>query len=192
MSAADNLGQQWHQPELNYFGSEHTKNPKYLGEVKGRPMVESDMPEGLAYKHPISSYGTPRRLSVYDMSDKTKRSSTNEKGLVKDEHGETGLVGASDFYREPPTKGWDEVSFDKEGNKTVTPGKIHQHVNIGYMQTAEGHRGGGVGRQMFDYMHNTTPEGSTLNVGKAAHDATLHMSKKAEKARPGSVHYKIW
>lgn len=181
---------QWQQPELNYFGTEATKNQNYMGEVNGRPMVESDMPEGLAYQHPIRSYGTPRRLSIYDMTDNTKRSSTDARGLVSDPNGEHGLVGVADFYREPERKGWDEITIDENGNKTVTPGKTFADVNIGYMQSAA--KGKGVGRQMFDYMLNTTPENSTLNVGRAAHDATLHMAKKADKEKPGSVSYKLW
>jgi len=181
---------QWQQPELNYFGTDATKNQNYVGEVNGRPMVESDMPEKLAYQHPIRSYGTPRRLSIYDMTDSTKRSSNNERGLVKDPNGEKGLVGAADFYREPERKGSNRVTIDEKGNKTVTPGKTFADVNVGYMQSAN--RGKGVGRQMFDYMLNTTPENSTLNVGRAVSDETLHMAQKADKEKPGSVHYKVW
>ena len=53
-------------------------------------------------------------------------------------------------------------------------------------------RGGGIGRQMFDYMHKTTPEGSVLNVGKAIHDATLHMAKKLDTEKPNAVRYKFF
>jgi hypothetical protein len=60
------------------------------------------------------------------------------------------------------------------------------------MQVHGRNQGGGIGRQMFDYMHKTTPEGSRLNVGKAAHDATLHMAKKLRAEKPGSVDYKIF
>jgi hypothetical protein len=45
---------------------------------------------------------------------------------------------------------------------------------------------------MFDYMHKSTPEGSVLNVGKAAHDATLHMAKKLDKEKPNAVRYKFF
>lgn len=144
-----------------------------FSDAAGRHYVEHDMPESLAYQHPLKSYGTPRRLSVYDPSDTTKRSFNTEKGIMPDEKGEPGLVGVSDFYREPETH-----SF--------------QDVNVGYMQVASEHRGGGIGRQMFNYMHKTTPKGNRLNVGIAASDETLHMAKKAEKENPGSVHYKLW
>jgi GNAT superfamily N-acetyltransferase len=144
-----------------------------FSDAAGRHYVEHDMPESLAYKHPIRSYGEARRLSVYDPSDTTKRSFNTDKGIIKDENGEPGLVGVSDFYREPESH-----SF--------------QDVNIGYMQVAPEHRGGGIGRQMFDYMHKTTPEGNQLNVGLAASDETLHMAKKAEKEKPGSVKWKMF
>jgi hypothetical protein len=176
----------WEQQEFNYFGSNDTQNPNYMGEVDGRPMVESDMPEGLAYKHPIRSYGKPRRISVYDMSDVTKRSSTGEKGLINDpDTGERGLVGVSDFYREPERPGLTTV--DKDGKKTTS---TMADVNVGYMQSALENKG--IGRQMFNHMLNTTPTGSQLNVGLAASDATLHMAKKAQKENPGSVSYKVW
>lgn len=181
---------QWNQPELNYFGTDATKNQNYVGEVNGRPMVESDMPESLAYQHPIRSYGNPRRLSVYDMTDSTKRSSNNERGLVSDPNGEPGLVGAADFYREPERKAPNLVTVDEKGNIVSTPGKPFADVNVGYIQSAT--QGKGIGRQMFDYMLNTTPKNSTLNVGRAVSDETLHMAEKAAKEKPGSVSYKRW
>ena len=60
------------------------------------------------------------------------------------------------------------------------------------MRVNEKYQGGGIGRQMFDYMHKTTPAGSILNVGKAASDATLHMSKKLSTEKPGSIKYKLF
>lgn len=150
--------------------------PRYaeFADAAGRHYVEHDMPEDVAYKHPIRSYGEARRLSVYDPSDTTKRRVDSQRGIVNDpENGEPGLVGHSDFYREPETH-----SF--------------QDTNIGYMSVAPEHRGGGVGRQMFDYMHKTTPQDNRLNIGIAAHDATVHMAQKADEQKPGTVHWKMF
>ena len=69
----------------------------------GRHYVEHDMPEETAYKHPIRSYGDARRLSVYDTKDTTPRAVDPKGGGIKESpKGEPGLVGYSDFYREPP------------------------------------------------------------------------------------------
>jgi hypothetical protein len=160
----------------------------------GRHYVEHDMPEETAYQHPIRSYGDARRLSVYDPKDSTLRSSKNTGGhIAEDPKGEPGLVGYSDFYREPlRDTGVTFVHKDEHGNETRERAKPIADVNVGFMSVHDKYKGGGIGRQMFDYMHKTTPAGSVLNVGKAAHDATLHMSKKLNEEKPGSVKYKLF
>ena len=160
----------------------------------GRHYVEHDMPEETAYQHPIRSYGEPRRLSVYDPKDPTPRK-VDPKGGSLQEHpkGEPGLVGYSDFYREPPrSSGISFVKKDEKGNEIKSTPSVIADTNIGYMRVHEKYKGGGIGRQMFDYMHKTTPEGSILNVGKAASDATLHMSEKLRKEKPDSIKYKLF
>ena len=169
--------------------------PRYaeFADAAGRHYVEHDMPEELAGKHPLRSYGEPRRLSVYDPSDTTKRRVDVKSGIVNDpEKGEPGFVGHADFYREKPSSGIVFVSKDEHGNEKRTQSDPIADVNIGYMSVAHQHQGGGIGRQMFDYMHKTTPEGSRLNVGIAGHDATQHMAKKAQQEKPGSVHWKMF
>jgi hypothetical protein len=160
----------------------------------GRHYVEHDMPEETAYKHPIRSYGDARRLSVYDTKDTTPRAVDPKGGGIKDSpKGEPGLVGYSDFYREPVREsGITFVTTDEHGNKTSRAAKPIADTNIGYMRVNEKYQGGGIGRQMFDYMHKTTPAGSILNVGKAASDATLHMSEKLKKEKPDSIKYKLF
>jgi GNAT superfamily N-acetyltransferase len=160
----------------------------------GRHYVEHDMPEETAYQHPIRSYGDARRLSVYDTKDATLRSSKNTGGhIAEDPKGEPGLVGYSDFYREPlRDTGVTFVHKDEHGNETRERAKPIADVNVGFMSVHDKYKGGGIGRQMFDYMHKTTPAGSVLNVGKAAHNATLHMSKKLSEEKPGSVKYKLF
>ena len=165
-----------------------------FSDAAGRHYVEHDMPDDVAYTHPLRSYGEPRRLSVYDPADTTRRRIDTQKGIVTDpEKGEPGLVGHSDFYREPPSQGITFIHKDEKGNivSKETPPPIAD-VNIGYMNVVDAHKGGGIGRQMFDYMHKTTPEGSLLNVGIAGHDATEHMAKKAAKEKPGSVKWKMF
>ena len=158
----------------------------------GRHYVEHDMPEDMAYSHPIRSYGDPRRLSVYDPSDTTKRVVSPEGGGVK-EHpkGEPGLVGYSDFYREEP-RSVTHILRDEHGNETREKAPPIADVNVGYMSVHSKYQGGGIGRQMFDYMHKTTPEGSILNVGRAASNETLHMAKKLEEEKPNAVRYKLF
>ena len=160
----------------------------------GRHYVEHDMPEETAYKHPIRSYGDARRLSVYDTKDPTPRAVDPKGGGIKDSpKGEPGLVGYSDFYREPPRdSGITFVTKDQKGNEVREKSKPIADTNIGYMRVNEKYQGGGIGRQMFDYMHKTTPAGSILNVGKAASEATLHMSEKLKKEKPDSIKYKLF
>ena len=160
----------------------------------GRHYVEHDMPEETAYQHPIRSYGEPRRLSVYDPKDPTPRAVDPQGGGVRENpKGEPGLVGYSDFYREQPrSSGISFIKKDEKGNEIKSTPSIIADTNIGYMRVHEKYKGGGIGRQMFDYMHKTTPEGSILNVGKAASNETLHMSEKLSKEKPGSVKYKLF
>lgn len=160
----------------------------------GRHYVEHDMPEETAYQHPIRSYGDARRLSVYDPKDSTPRKVDPKGGGVRENpKGEPGLVGYSDFYREPVREsGLTFVTRDQHGNETREKPKPIADTNIGYMRVNEKYQGGGIGRQMFDYMHKTTPEGSILNVGKAASNATLHMSEKLKKEKPDSIKYKLF
>jgi GNAT superfamily N-acetyltransferase len=169
--------------------------PRYaeFADAAGHHYVEHDMPDDVAYKHPLRSYGDARRLSVYDPADTTKRRIDTKSGIVNDaEKGEPGLIGHADFYREEPSAGITWVSKDKEGNEVRTKSNPIADTNIGYMSVADSHRGGGIGRQMFDYMHKTTPEGSRLNVGIAGHDATEHMARKAQAEKPGSVSWKMF
>jgi len=165
-----------------------------FADAAGRHYVEHDMPESMAYQHPISSYGEPRRLSVYDPADTARRSIEPKHGSIQeDPKGEPGLVGYSDFYREPLREsGVTFVSKDEQGNEVRHKSNPIADVNVGFMSVHPQHQGGGIGRQMFNYMHKTTPEGSLLNVGRAAHDATLHMAQKAHEEKPGSVKYKFF
>jgi hypothetical protein len=160
----------------------------------GRHYVEHDMPEETAYKHPIRSYGDARRLSVYDPKDSTPRTVDPKGGGVRENpKGEPGLVGYSDFYREPVRdSGITFVTKDQQGNEVREKSKPIADTNIGYMRVHDQYKGGGIGRQMFDYMHKTTPEGSILNVGKAASNETLHMSEKLKKEKPDSIKYKLF
>jgi GNAT superfamily N-acetyltransferase len=160
----------------------------------GRHYVEHDMPEETAYKHPIRSYGDARRLSVYDTKDSTPRTVDPKGGGVRENpKGEPGLVGYSDFYREPVRdSGITFVTKDQQGNEVREKSKPIADTNIGYMRVHDQYKGGGIGRQMFDYMHKTTPEGSILNVGKAASNETLHMSEKLKKEKPDSIKYKLF
>ena len=165
-----------------------------FGDATGHHYVEHDMPESTAYKHPIRSYGEPRRLSVYDPADPTPRSASPHGHIADDPKGEPGLIGYSDFYREPPTEhSYTSVRKDEAGNETrerIT--NTIADTNVGFMTVHDKYRGGGVGRQMFDYMHKTTPEGSVLNVGKVAHAATEHMAKKLREEKPDSIRYKFF
>ena len=166
-----------------------------FGDARGHHYVEHDMPESTAYKHPIRSFGEPRRLSAYNPADPTPRSVDPVHGHITDDpKGEPGLVGYSDFYREPPNSfSYISVHKDESGNETRE--KITNTIadtNVGFMTVHDKYRGGGVGRQMFNYMHKTTPEGSVLNVGKVAHAATEHMAKKLSQEKPNSVKYKLF
>jgi hypothetical protein len=163
-----------------------------FADASGHHYVEHDMPESMAYQHPIRSYGEPRRLSVYNPADSTPRAVDHRGDIKDDPKGEPGLVGYSDFYREEPRSMITNISKDEHGNEVRTPAPPIADTNVGYMEVHGKNRGGGIGRQMFDYMHKTTPEGSLLNVGKVASPATEHMAKKLRAEKPGSVDYKIF
>jgi hypothetical protein len=163
-----------------------------FADASGHHYVEHDMPESMAYQHPIRSYGEPRRLSVYNPADSTPRVVDHRGDIKDDPKGEPGLVGYSDFYREEPRSGLTFISKDEHGNEVREDSPPIADTNVGYMEVHGKNRGGGIGRQMFDYMHKTTPEGSLLNVGKVASPATEHMAKKLRAEKPGSVDYKIF
>jgi hypothetical protein len=165
-----------------------------FADASGHHYVEHDMPKEMAYQHPIRSYGEPRRLSVYNPADPTPRTIDPVHGDIKDHpQGEPGLVGYSDFYREQKRdSGIVFVRKDEQGNETREKAPPIADTNVGYMEVHGKNRGGGIGRQMFDYMHKTTPEGSILNVGKVASPATEHMAKKLSKEKPDSVRYKLF
>jgi hypothetical protein len=163
-----------------------------FADASGHHYVEHDMPASMAYQHPIRSYGEPRRLSVYNPADSTPRVVDHRGDIKDDPKGEPGLVGYSDFYREEPRSMITHISKDEHGNEVRTPAPPIADTNVGYMEVHGKNRGGGIGRQMFDYMHKTTPEGSLLNVGKVASPATEHMAKKLRAEKPGSVDYKIF
>jgi hypothetical protein len=163
-----------------------------FADASGHHYVEHDMPASMAYQHPIRSYGEPRRLSVYNPADSTPRAVDTRGDIKDDPKGEPGLVGYSDFYREEPRSMITHISKDEHGNEVRTPAPPIADTNVGYMEVHGKNRGGGIGRQMFDYMHKTTPEGSLLNVGKVASPATEHMAKKLRAEKPGSVDYKIF
>jgi hypothetical protein len=170
--------------------------PRYaeFQDAAGRHYVEHDMPEETAYQHPIRSYGEPRRLSVYDTKDPTPRVVDPKGGGVRENpKGEPGLIGYSDFYREEPrSSGISFIKKDEKGNQIESKPSVIADVNVGYMRVHDKYQGGGVGRQMFDYMHKTTPEGQRLNVGRVAHAATEHMAQKLREQKPDAVHYKMF
>jgi GNAT superfamily N-acetyltransferase len=138
----------------------------------GRRIVEGPMPEETQWKHTLSSYGEPRRISVYD--DNAPESFSGPY-LREDKSGEKGLIAYADVYRQP--EAYDRASYsvrEESGRRRLYFGG--GTTNVGYMTAAGKYQGGGVGRQLFDYVINTTP--SHVDLGTIAHDSMRHMYKK--------------
>jgi GNAT superfamily N-acetyltransferase len=138
----------------------------------GRRIVEGPMPEETKWQHTLSSYGEPRRISMYDDN---APESFGGPYLREDMPGEKGLIGYADVYRQPAE--YDRALYsvrEESGRRRLYFGG--GTTNVGYMTAAGKYRGGGVGRQLFDYVLNTTP--SHVNLGTIAHDSMLHMYKK--------------
>lgn len=145
-------------------------------DAAGRKYVETDMPKDYQYKHKLSSFGEPRRLEVYHPEDKTPRKVT--RGYVSDvpegKRGKKGLIGYMDFYREPT---------DYHSGST----------NIGFMNVHDKFKGGGVSRQMVEYLDKTTPEKGQVNFGEIHHIAAAKVASDMEKANPGRFRSKgLW
>lgn len=120
----------------DYQGPEHLK------------FEETAMPKEQQYQHGLRSYGEPRRVHVYDSNDATPRRVSPEHGYIEEHpEGKPGLVGYTDMYREP------EEFHNKDGNVKVEGG----HVNVGFMNVPNHLQGGGIGRQMFNYVTKTVP-----------------------------------
>lgn len=145
----------------------------------GRIYKEVPMPAEYAYDHPLHSYGEPRRLEVVDPSE--SRRFAVSKGYVRpNEEGTPGLVGYTDFYREPPR----ERGF-------VGERQVLADTNIGFMNVHPEHQQRGIASEMVKYIDRTTDPNSTVNMGKAMHEATVYISQNINKEKPNRVHYKM-
>lgn len=165
-------------------------------DAAGRKYVETDMPKSYQYKHKLSSFGQPRRLSVYDPNDPTPRKI--KRGYVSDvkegERGKKGLVGYVDFYREPREIVGTSIHTDEHGNQTKQPIEAKPNTNIGFMTVHDKHRGGGISTQMAEYLNKTTPEDARLNFGEVHHIGIAKIAAKMERENPsGRIHAKgLW
>lgn len=153
--------------------------------------MEFPMPEDHAYEHPLHSYGEPRRLQVIDPNE-TRRFSI-ENGYVRpNDRGTQGLIGYTDFYREPPTqKGMIWKVTDENGNtRKEDRRRMAADSNIGFMNVHDDHMKQGIAKEMINHIDRTTDEGSNINMGKAMHDATVYISEGINDQKPGRVTYK--
>ena len=161
----------------------------------GRKYVETDMPKSYQYRHNLSSFGEPRRLEVYHPEDKTPRKIT--RGYVSDvpegKRGKKGLIGYMDFYREPREVVGTSTYVDESGNETKRPIEAKPNTNIGFMNVHDKFKGGGISRQMVNYLDKTTPEDARINFGEVHHRAVAKIAMDMEKERPQHVHAKgLW
>lgn len=154
----------WIKDNIDYSTNSFT-------DPNGIYIVETSMPEDVAYKHHIEVFGVPRRISAYNPNDtrKFKVDVTTFK-LLQDEDGEQGFIGYLDFYKQ-----------EKDGNV---------NSNVGIMYLYPDYRGKGISREMTDYLEIITPLGSKLNVGNAGDSSIFYMAKKWEDEHPGRVDYK--
>ncbi len=156
----------------------------------GRHYVEGEMPEQVKYRHKLSSFGEPRRISVYDPSDSTPRRASETGHIEEHPHGEPGLVGYADIYRE---KGGEHFGtlVDQHGNKEPMISKAH--TNIGFVTVEPKHRGGGISKQLINYVDKTTPADAQVNFGEIAHMGMAKIAMKMEAQDPNRIHAKdLW
>lgn len=180
---------------------------------KGLVIKEEDMPKSFQGIHSLlpedMAKSTPRRVYAfdpkstekrrvagrdlypsyhkdeegYDDYDRPKRENGQIQGNFVEGEGKKGLVGYTDIYREPET-----ATVDREkGVVHFTPGASH----VGYAQVPDNLRGGGIGAQMLDYVHNTSgkqPEdGFKTNLGAIASKNVMNWGNKKNDEDSGSV-----
>lgn len=156
----------------------------------GRHYVEGEMPEQVKYRHKLSSFGEPRRISVYDPSDPTPRHANEQGGIVEHPKGEPGLVGYADIYREKAGEHFGTL-VDQHGNREPLLSKAH--TNIGYVTVEPKHRGGGISKQLINYIDKTTPADAQVNFGEIAHMGMAKIAMKMEAENPHRIHEKgLW
>jgi hypothetical protein len=160
----------------------------------GRHYMEFPMPEDHAYDHPLHSYGEPRRLQVIDPNE-TRKFTIKEGYVTPSETGTQGLIGYTDFYREPVNqKGMIWNVTDEHGNVTKEDHrKMVADTNIGFMNVHRDHMKQGIASEMVNHIDRTTDQNSQINMGKAMHEATLNISQNINEKKPKRVTYKrMW
>jgi GNAT superfamily N-acetyltransferase len=158
----------------------------------GRHYMEFPMPEDHAYEHPLKSYGEPRRLQVIDPNE--TRKFTIDKGYVHpSETGTQGLIGYTDFYREPMSKrGWISKHIHEDGSHTMVDETYNAaDTNIGFMNVHPDHQQRGIASEMVNHLDRTTDPSSTINMGKAMHEATMNIVDNINEKNPGRAHMKV-
>jgi GNAT superfamily N-acetyltransferase len=154
---------EWIRDNIDYSTNSFT-------DPNGIYIVETDMPEDVAYTHNIEIFGTPRRISAYNPADSRKFKVNLETfKILHDEAGEQGFIGYLDFYKE-----------EKDGSI---------NSNVGIMYLYPDYRGKGISREMTDYLEIITPAGSILNVGNAGDSNIFYMAKQWNDLHPGRVKY---
>lgn len=157
--------------------------------------MEFPMPEDHAYDHPLKSYGEPRRLQVIDPNE--TRKFTIEKGYVRpSETGTPGLIGYTDFYREPVhEKGSVWRERDLTGPEPVVTVRDNRRMgadtNIGFMNVHPDHAQKGIASEMVNHLDRTTEPNSTINMGKAMHEATMDIVDNINAKKPGRATMKV-
>lgn len=158
----------------------------------GRNYMEFPMPQDHAYDHPLKSYGEPRRLQVIDPSE--TRKFTIEKGYVRpSETGTQGLIGYTDFYREPMSRrGFISKVEQPDGSYTEEDRTYNAaDTNIGFMNVHPDHQQRGIAAEMVNHLDRTTDPSSTINMGKAMHEATMNIVDNINEKNPGRADMKV-
>jgi hypothetical protein len=157
----------------------------------GRHYMEFPMPKDMAYEHPLHSYGEPRRLQVIDPNE-TRRFSIDQGYIRPNERGTQGLIGYTDFYREPPTqKGFMHKITHEDGSVTREDHRrIAADSNVGFMNVHDDHMKKGIAREMVNHLDRTTDPNSKINMGKAMHEATMYIADDLNESKPDRVTYK--
>lgn len=155
---------EWIRSNIDYSTNSFT-------DPNGIYIVETAMPEEVAYTHSLASFGTPRRISAYNNSDTRKfKTDVNTHKLLQDDEGEQGLIGYLDFYKE-----------NKDGQVNSVFGNTYIYPD---------YRGKGISRELIDFLEILTPPGSVLKAGTIKDETTFYMAKQLNELHPGRVEYK--
>jgi hypothetical protein len=89
-------------------------------------------------------------------------------------------------------RGWISKHIHEDGSHTMVDETYHAaDTNVGFMNVHDDHMKQGVATEMINHLDRTTDPNSTINMGKAMHEATVFISENINEKKPNRVSYKM-